>query len=153
MAIRFTGYGQLKRLMQASNGGEPLAPWQSMLAGGIAGAVSAVVSQPVGTVGANMMGLEAARFRSSLACAAELDRAGGFLTLFNGVGPTGPRACVTRVFIEVGLQFSLYESIGRWLGRVLKRSHAQTKVSGGRVSCKKHTGAALDDLGFSGALL
>ena len=84
--------------------------------GGIAGAVSAVVSQPIDTVKANMMGLEAARFRSSFACAAELVRAGGFLTLFNGVGPR-----VTRVFIEVGLQFSLYESIGRWLDRVLEK--------------------------------
>lgn len=114
MAIRFTGYGQIKRLVQAGDDDTPLKPWQAMLAGGIAGAVSAVVSQPIDTVKANMMGLEAARFRSSFACAAELVRAGGVLTLFNGVGPR-----VIRVFIEVGLQFSLYESIGRSIDRFL----------------------------------
>ena len=117
-AIRFLGYGQIKRWMQGppSDGGPPaaLSPVQAMLAGGTAGAVSAVLTQPIDTVKANMMGLEASRFHSSFACAADLVRAGGLPALMNGVGPR-----VVRVFIEVGLQFSLFESVGRLLDDAL----------------------------------
>lgn len=91
-AIRFLGYGQLKPLFQGPAAADgtpppPLAPWQSMLAGGVAGAVSAVVSQPIDTVKANMMGLEAKQFNSSLHCAVSIVRAGGISALFNGVQP------------------------------------------------------------------
>jgi solute carrier family 25 citrate transporter 1 len=129
-AIRFLGYGAIKRVLQgepAADGAPaaPLAPWQSMLAGGTAGAVSAVVSQPIDTVKANMMGLEARQlFRSSWHCAASLVRAGGVLTLFNGVGPR-----VVRVFIEVGLQFTLFESVGRMLDRHLSPPSSHTHRS------------------------
>ena len=95
--IRFPVYGMLKRLVQGAEGdAKPLTSMQSMLCGGTAGAISAVVTQPIDTVKANMMGLDAAKFKSSLSCAAELVRAGGFRALMNGVGP---RVC--RVFIEV----------------------------------------------------
>ena len=119
-AIRFLGYGQLKRLMQGPPGADgsppaPLTPSQAMLAGGTAGAVSAVLTQPIDTVKANMMGLEASRFRSTWHCLAEIVRAGGVAALFNGVGPR-----VVRVFIEVGLQFSLFESVGRLIDRALE---------------------------------
>jgi solute carrier family 25 citrate transporter 1 len=117
-SIRFVGYHRIRRYMQgeAGEGGTPapLAPWQTMLAGGLAGAVSAVASQPIDTVKANMMGLEASRFKSSFGCAADLVRAGGVGALFNGVGPR-----VVRVFIEVGLQFTLFESVGRLLDKHL----------------------------------
>lgn len=129
-SLRFLWYGQITRLMQetsgtshgspASNAGSavssppPLAAWQSMLAGGTAGAMSAVVSQPIDTVKANMMGLDSKRYRSGLHCTAELVRAGGVAALFYGLGPR-----VVRVFIEVGLQFTLFESVGRMLDRVL----------------------------------
>ena len=77
-----------------------------------------VLTQPIDTIKANMMGLEAQRFtKGSFSCAADLVRAGGILTLFNGVGPR-----VVRVFIEVGLQFSLYEVIGRQLDRLMTSS-------------------------------
>jgi len=118
-SIRFVGYGHIKRWMQQGaheqdGAPAPLAPWQSMLAGGTAGAVSALFSQPIDTVKANMMGLEAHRYQNSFACCAQLVRAGGVRTLFNGVGPR-----VVRVFIEVGLQFTLFESVGRWLDRLM----------------------------------
>jgi len=53
-AIRFLGFGQLKRLAQGPAGADgapppPLATWQAMLCGGIAGAVSAVATQPIDT--------------------------------------------------------------------------------------------------------
>ena len=117
-SIRFLGYGQLKQLIQADDPTYQLKLHESMLAGGTAGAISAALSQPIDTVKANMMGLEAQRFtKGSFACAADLVRAGGILTLFNGVGPR-----VVRVFIEVGLQFSLYEVIGRQLDRLMTSS-------------------------------
>ena len=53
-----------------------------------------------------MMGIDGGRYRSAFHCTAELVRAGGLRVLMNGVGP---RVC--RVFIEVGLQFSLYEYV------------------------------------------
>lgn len=119
-AIRFFGYGHLKRLMQGPPRADgapppPLTPWQSLLAGGTAGAVSAVLTQPIDTIKANMMGLEATRFTSSWACATGLVRAGGLAALMNGVGPR-----VVRVFIEVGLQFSLFESVGRLIDEALE---------------------------------
>ena len=115
-AIRFVGYGHIKRAIQGDDTSKPLSVWQSMLAGGTAGAISAVATQPIDTIKANMMGLEAKRFHSSFACAADLVRAGGPLVLFNGLGPR-----VTRVFIEVALQFSLYELIGRQLDQMLSK--------------------------------
>lgn len=121
-AIRFFGYGHIKRIVQGPPSADgtpppPLTPMQAMLAGGTAGAASAVLTQPIDTVKANMMGLEAARFKSSFACAAALVRAGGLPALMNGVGPR-----VVRVFIEVGLQFSLFESVGRLIDRALANS-------------------------------
>ena len=85
---------------------------ESFGTGAVAGAISAVISQPVDTVKANMMGIDGGRYRSAVHCTTELVRAGGFRVLMNGVGP---RVC--RVFVEVGLQFSLYEYVGRALDR------------------------------------
>ena len=154
-AIRFLGYGQLKRLMQGPPPADgrplpPLAPWKAMLAGGTAGVVSAVLTQPIDTVKANMMGLEAKRFSSSFACCAEIVRAGGLAALMNGVGPrvvrgtvrpaielrtsvlalllltmSRVRSLVRAVFIEVGLQFSLFESVGRLIDRTLDNDSAK----------------------------
>ena len=53
-----------------------------------------MLTQPIDTVKANMMGLEASRFKSSFACAADIVRAGGVSALMNGIGPR-----VVRVFI------------------------------------------------------
>ena len=75
-----------------------------MLAGGVAGAISAVASQPVDTVKANMMGLDRHRYASSLACARAIVAADGPAALWNGVRPR-----VVRVFFEVGLQFAFFE--------------------------------------------
>ena len=113
--LRFLGYGAITRTMVEQRGGDrsaPLPASHTLLAGGLAGAFSAVVSQPIDTVKANMMGLEAKEFTSSFACARQIVAAGGVRALFFGVGP---RAC--RVFIEVGLQFTLFDRIGRLLER------------------------------------
>jgi len=102
-SVRFVGYKGITRQLDG-----PPTPLQSMLAGGVAGAVSAVVSQPVDTVKANMMGLDAGRYASSLDCARAIVRADGVTALWNGGGPR-----VVRVFLEVGLQFALFEQVSR----------------------------------------
>ena len=112
-SIRFVGYHGILRAAGLSGDGDAAAasrptPVQSMLAGGVAGAVSAVASQPVDTVKANMMGLDRARYASSFACAAAIVKADGAAALFNGLRPR-----VVRVFFEVGLQFALFEQCAK----------------------------------------
>ena len=53
------------------------------------------IPQPIDTVKANMMGLEAGKYGSSFNCVRELVRAGGVRSLFFGVVPRA-----VRVFIE-----------------------------------------------------
>ena len=43
--------------------------WESLLAGGVAGGISVVLSQPIDVVRANMMSLDAKGYTSSLMCA------------------------------------------------------------------------------------
>ena len=114
-AIRFPVFGAIKRALQRDETRDaPLPPAQAVLAGGVAGAVSAVATQPIDVVKANMMGLEADRFASTAGCTRALVAAGGIGALFQGLTPR-----VVRVFIEVGLQFALYEQISPMLDRVL----------------------------------
>ena len=92
----------------------PLPPSQAIVAGGLAGAISAVVTQPIDTVMAQAQGLESAKFRNTFACARDIVRAGGVRALYFGLSTR-----TARVFCEVGLQFSLYEQISPWLDRAL----------------------------------
>jgi len=113
--VRFPVYALISDAMKQRNAPEqPLSVSQSMLAGGIAGVISAVISQPIDTIKANMMGLEADTFNSTWGCTTQLVRAGGVRALFNGVGPRA-----ARVFIEVGLQFTLFGAISRRLDALL----------------------------------
>ena len=115
-SIRFPVFGGLKRLLQdgdVPNAG-PLPPSQALLAGGSAGAISAVLTQPVDTVMAQAQGLESKKFRNTWHCARELVAAGGWRSLYFGL-PT--RCC--RVFLEMALQFALYEHVSAALDRRL----------------------------------
>lgn len=109
--VRFFGYHALV------GRDKPPAPLLSMAAGGAAGAVSAVISQPIDTVKANMMGLDAGRYKNAFDCALAIVRADGVFALWNGVGPR-----TARVFIEVGLQFTLFEQIFRLVGTLFVRT-------------------------------
>jgi len=73
-----------------------------------------VVSQPIDVVRANMMGLDANRYASSAQCGLAIFRGGGVSALFLGVAPR-----VGRVFVEIGLTFTLFEQISRLLNRKL----------------------------------
>lgn len=117
-AIRFLGYGQLKALMQGPPPADgspppPLTPLQSLLAGGTAGAVSAVLTQPIDTVKANMMGLEATKYTSTLHCVRELVRAGGVAALMNGVGPRVVRGKRSNMRTVLSLPVLCVEPAGK----------------------------------------
>ena len=119
--IRFVLYGEFVERLRARSDrpgahGAPVALWESMAAGGLAGAVSAVASQPIDVVRANMMGLDAKQYASSLSCAGAILRGGGVPALFLGVGP---RVC--RVFVEEALKFSLFEVCETELCRLFPR--------------------------------
>ena len=119
--IRFVGYGELADQLRArpgrSGGADaPIAIWESMAAGGVAGGISAVASQPIDVVRANIMGLDAKRYPSSLACFMSILRGGGVSALYLGIGP---RVC--RVFAEEGLKFSLFELAERQLCKCFAR--------------------------------
>ena len=118
-AIRFAGFGNIAdrlrtRPGRAGGAAAPLNPLETMTAGGLAGAISAVVSQPIDVVRANMMGLDTNRYTSSLHCGLAIFRGGGVGALFLGVAPR-----VGRVFVEIGLTFTLFEQISRHLNRKL----------------------------------
>ena len=98
--VRFVGY---KGILRASGREENASAMESFGAGAVAGAISAVISQPVDTVKANMMGLDRGAYASSLDCARAIVKADG-VRAWNGGGPR-----VVRVFFEVGLQFALLE--------------------------------------------
>ena len=105
--IRFFGYHIIV-------GNEKPSLFMSMAAGGTAGAISAVISQPIDTVKANMMGLDARQYRNSLDCCAAIIRTDGVLALWKGVGPR-----TARVFLEVGLQFTFFEQIFTLVNKLL----------------------------------
>ena len=124
--IRFPVFGALKQWLLLRDGGSAndssdcqlrrlqLRPHEAVFAGGVAGAISAVLTQPIDTVMAQAQGLESHRFKNSLAAAREIIRAGGVRALYFGLAPR-----VVRVVLEVAMQFSLYEAISPWLDRTL----------------------------------
>ena len=115
--IRFYGYHFLTQYFETNSA------LSSMLIGGLAGAASAVITQPIDTVKANMMGVDSARYKSSLACTLEILRSDGLFALWRG---TTPRTA--RVFLEVGLQFTLFEQIFRIVDDLFdKKKGATTK--------------------------
>jgi len=118
--IRFPVFGGIKRWLQRNDEGadgapQPLAVHQSLMAGAVAGAVSAIVTHPIDTVMGNMQGLESGRYTSSWACAKALVRAGGIGSLYFGITTR-----VVRVILEMSVTFTLYEQVSpvvdRWLG-------------------------------------
>jgi solute carrier family 25 citrate transporter 1 len=108
--VRFVGY---KGLLRAAGKEEHATALESFGAGAVAGAISAVISQPVDTVKANMMGLDRSLYKSSLDCARAIVKADGARALWNGGGPR-----LVRVFFEVGLQFALFGEVSKLVDKV-----------------------------------
>ena len=111
--IRFCIFNSLKRIsLGEAEARKPLPPFEAMCAGAFAGAVSAILTQPVDTVMAMMQGLESEKFRRMglLGCGRALVHAGGVRCLFHGM-----TSRLLRVSLEVALQFSLFEQVNALL--------------------------------------
>ena len=74
-----------------------------------------MVSQPIDTVKANMMGLESLRYKSAFHCARTLVEHGGVACLYHGLQPR-----VIRVVLEVALQFAFYEQISKLIAKTIR---------------------------------
>ena len=115
MSIRFPGFHYLKlqRLeMNHRNGSmdkdtnEPLHAIELMVCGGIAGAISSVVTHPIDVVKANMMGLNSTNYGSPLQATKMIFGSSGWKGFYVGLTPR-----ITRVVMEVGLLFTIFETI------------------------------------------
>lgn len=111
-SIRFPGFFFFSRAYCENEGvaREHIGMLPLLACGSLAGAASAIVSHPVDVVKAQMMGLHAGRYRNSVHCARSVFRESGPFAFFVGLGPR-----LTRVCMEVGLLFSLFEYINRFL--------------------------------------
>ncbi|CAM9964892.1 unnamed protein product, partial [Laminaria digitata] len=69
---------------------------------------------PIDTVKSNLQGLSAAKYSSSLDCASQILASAGVGGLFRGLTPR-----ITRVCLEIGLQFGLYDVICRFMDNKL----------------------------------
>lgn len=74
--------------------------------GGVAGFCSVVGNNPIDVVKTRMQGLNAARYRNSLDCFAQVWRHEGPFSFYRGVTPR-----LTRVTVEVALTFLIYDFI------------------------------------------
>ncbi len=109
-AIRFTVFNSLKQYFRKQlnvGNGEKLPFQYVVLSGNIAGGISAVVTQPIDTLRTNQMALSVGTKRVSLFKTAKhviTMQNGNIFALYRGLTPR-----LSRVMIEMGLLFSLYE--------------------------------------------
>eukprot|EP00904_Undaria_pinnatifida_P004440 jgi/Undpi1/13998/HiC_scaffold_9.g03649.m1 len=116
--IRFGIVHEGAKALRRSKGDAPdqaLRPGVVFGLGAAGGAISAVVTHPIDTVKSNLQGLAAAKYSSSLDCARQIVASSGVAGLFRGLTPR-----VSRVGLEVGLQFTLYDTICRFMDNNLE---------------------------------
>ncbi|CAM9887852.1 unnamed protein product [Sphacelaria rigidula] len=115
--IRFGLYNEMAGALRRTRGeaaDEALGPSAAFGLGAAAGAVSAVVTHPIDTVKSNLQGLSARRYSGSVDCFRQIVASSGVVGLFRGLTPR-----VIRVCLEIGLQFSLYDTICRYTDKAL----------------------------------
>ena len=106
-AIRFpTFYWLTSRLRERK---EPNV-LEMLLCGSFSGMLSCFFSHPVDVIKTNMMGLRNKEYRNSFHCAEKIFQRHGIFGFYAGILP---RVC--RVSLEVGLHFSLFESMNRMI--------------------------------------
>lgn len=103
-ALRFFIFSEASRMYTGSVE-RPLTTLESLVAGGIAGAISVFVSHPLDVVKTRMQGLDGQRYGTAFNCAKVTLSEGA---MFNGVWPR-----LVRVSAEVALQFALFHHIAK----------------------------------------
>ncbi len=88
-------------------------PLKTAGAGAMAGGISVLLFQGIDVVKSRMQGLEAAKYKSTLDCVAQVMKNEGIGGFYKGVGPR-----LTRVCLEVGITMSLYGEIVKALDSV-----------------------------------
>ena len=85
-------------------------PLEMLACGSLSGMFSCFFSHPVDVIKTNMMGLRHKEYRNSWDCAKKVFQRHGFFGFYAGILPR-----VWRVSLEVGLHFSLFESMNRMI--------------------------------------
>ena len=113
-AIRFPTFYWLSSKVKDRKKGKDPNLLEMMLCGGAAGMISCVFSHPVDVIKTNMMGLRNKEFRNSFDCAQKILQRHGLFGFYAGLLP---RIC--RVSLEVGLHFSLFESLSKVIQKAI----------------------------------
>jgi len=105
-ATRFLVFKKLKDWFQGGNPAASFGPLHSLLCGGIAGAISVFVNNPVDVIKTKMQGLEASNYKNSFDCARVTLVNQGPLFFYKGVTPR-----LVRVTGDAAITFTVYEQL------------------------------------------
>lgn len=104
-AVRFTVYENIKDLMLGGKKRD-FKMWESVVAGGTAGAISVYATMPFDVVKTKMQGLNSKNYKGTLDCLTKTIKNDGVLSLWKG---TIPR--LSRVFCSSSIIFTSVEQI------------------------------------------
>jgi len=108
--IRFTVYNELmsRDLTQNKESTEGQRVLKTLGSGAIAGGISAFATHPIDTVKSNMQSFEGSKYITSYQCFSTILQSSGVNGLYRGFSPR-----LVRVCLEISLQFTFYEQIGK----------------------------------------
>jgi hypothetical protein len=90
-----------------------LTMFESMVLGATAGGLSAIATHPIDTVKTNMQAKGGGGYKNAMQCLVDVVRKQGVRGLYEGLQPRFVRVC-----LEIGLHFTLYERISRYLDKL-----------------------------------
>jgi len=105
-ATRFLVFGELKKWFQGADTSKPFPVMQSIFSGGVAGAVSVFVNNPLDVIKTKMQGLESKQFKSSWDCARSILTHQGPMFFYKGVSPRLVRVCG-----DAAISFTVYNRV------------------------------------------
>ena len=121
-AMRFFVYNNSTRFLRERAGRDYSTMWETMLCGGLAGAVSVYGNTPIDVIKTRMQGLDAKKYSSAWDCARSIWRNEGARAFYKG---TVPR--LSRVVLDTAIVFTLYEQIVKALDLVWDTSEFDSR--------------------------
>ncbi|CAO4370440.1 Protein CBG09959 [Caenorhabditis briggsae] len=115
-AIRFFVMETLKDWYRGGDNTQTISKPIVGLMGAVAGAASVYGNTPIDVVKTRMQGLEAKKYKNTLDCAMQIWKKEGFFAFYKG---TVPR--LSRVCLDVGITFMIYDSIIEFLDSYWKK--------------------------------